>query len=424
MITFAALRVVEGPRQAKELRIPAGTTAILGRGEDCWEILDPQDLTAGRHHCRLVIEDTRVLLEDLHSLNGTFVNSHRLDPAQGPVQLLPGDLIRIGRSTLCFGLGREACCQSCGRVVAHTSQLDFGTGSPEALYCRQCWDASQLRGGAAAVTRVESRERAEGGTGIPSHSGHRPAVVQTNDTDLLNEYGYQTVLEIPSTRSRRTLVVRRGSGKSRHVARIIPVINADSSVRVVHLIERLQAFRHPSLLLWEEMRASGPVVLAVRPYLRDLPDPQSPSALASSSSILNFQILLPRLVALAEALSALHGAGLSHGNISLSNLYLDLDRPENPKPRCLLIDYGLNGLTAEITGQPVSFQKAAQADVAQTLLVFRQLLTAGGHSALDPHHPAAAWLGAADRGEFRDAESLVLGLRNLQSALVRLTIVK
>jgi hypothetical protein len=157
VIEFALLRIVEGSREAKELKIPAGTAAVLGRGEDCWEILDQQDLTLGRHHCRLAVEKTRVYLEDLHSLNGTFVNSQRLDPAKGPVPLTPGDMIRIGKSTLCLGLGLAASCGACGRPVRWTIHLDFGGQASEKLYCQECWDAaSQERAGGTATTRMES----------------------------------------------------------------------------------------------------------------------------------------------------------------------------------------------------------------------------------------------------------------------------
>jgi hypothetical protein len=426
VIEFALLRIVEGPREAKELKIPAGTAAVLGRGEDCWEILDLQDLTLGRHHCRLAVEKTRVYLEDLHSLNGTFVNSQRVDPAKGPVPLSPGDMIRIGKSTLCLGLGLAASCGACGHPVRLTIHLDFGGQASETVYCRQCWDAaSQVRAGGTATARTESMGGAGSVEDAASPSETAAAtVLRGADLDSLLEERFQTVLEIPSARGRRTLVVKQRSGRSRHVVKIIPAVDGEFLDRMAPLTNRLRSFRHPGVLVWEELRLTPSALLAVRPYLRKLSDSLSSSAADDSSSSLNFQTLLPRLLAVTETLSALHAAGLTHGNLGFSNVDLDLDRSESPKPRCLLIDYGLEALAAEAAGRLIPFRAAAEQDVRRAIDLFGQLLTGGEQSVLDRRHPASAWLETARKGDFPDAASLLSSLRGLQSTLVRLTFVK
>ncbi len=426
MIEFALLRIVEGPRQGKELKIPAGIAAVLGRGDDCWEIFDVQDLTVGRHHCRLVVDKTGVRLEDLHSLNGTFVNSQRLDPIKGPVRLSPGDMVRIGKSTFCLGLGLAASCQACGRLVTLTIRLDFGSAASEAVYCQRCWDAaSEGRARGTATTRVESAGEAPS----PEDAALRAepttaAVIPGADLESLLGKRFQEVLEIPSAHGRRSLVVKQWSGRSRHVVKIISIPHVESLDRLARLTDRLRAFRHPGALLWEELRLTPSALLAVRPYLKELADRPSPAATGGASNVLNFQALLPRLLAVAETLSALHATGLTHGNLGFSNVDFGLGRQDIPKPRCLLIDYGLHALAAEAAGQLTDFQAAAEQDVRGAIQLFVQLLTGGGVAVPDHRHPAAAWLDTASKGELTDAASLVQSLRAVQAAMVRLTFVK
>jgi pSer/pThr/pTyr-binding forkhead associated (FHA) protein len=63
----------------------------VGRNDDC----DLRIPLAGisRGHCRFVINGTKVIVEDLKSTNGTFVNSVRL---QGKQDLRPGDQVMVG----------------------------------------------------------------------------------------------------------------------------------------------------------------------------------------------------------------------------------------------------------------------------------------------------------------------------------------
>ena len=53
--------------------------------------------TVSRHHCRLVLEDGRVFVEDLGSGNGTFVNRNRV---RGKSELRPTDALCVGPYTL------------------------------------------------------------------------------------------------------------------------------------------------------------------------------------------------------------------------------------------------------------------------------------------------------------------------------------
>lgn len=73
--------------------IPA-SEFLIGRAHDCHLHL-PSPL-ASRHHCEIRVDPGRVVVHDLHSLNGTFVNGHRIDDAQ---ELNSGDVLGAG---MCF----------------------------------------------------------------------------------------------------------------------------------------------------------------------------------------------------------------------------------------------------------------------------------------------------------------------------------
>lgn len=68
-----------------------GDGAVLGRG-DAAEIR-LQDPFASSRHARLVRQGSMVVIEDLGSTNGTYLNEELL---QGPQPLHPGDRVRIG----------------------------------------------------------------------------------------------------------------------------------------------------------------------------------------------------------------------------------------------------------------------------------------------------------------------------------------
>jgi hypothetical protein len=71
--------------------------ALLGRGDQADIVL--QDSFASSRHARLVPHGDVMVLEDLGSTNGTYLND---EPLRGPQPLHPGDRIRIGDSDFIF----------------------------------------------------------------------------------------------------------------------------------------------------------------------------------------------------------------------------------------------------------------------------------------------------------------------------------
>jgi pSer/pThr/pTyr-binding forkhead associated (FHA) protein len=70
--------------------------ATLGRGDVEIRLDDP---FASAHHARISREGHVVVIEDLGSTNGTYLNE---EPLNGPQPLHPGDRIRIGDSEFSY----------------------------------------------------------------------------------------------------------------------------------------------------------------------------------------------------------------------------------------------------------------------------------------------------------------------------------
>lgn len=87
--TGFALIVASGPRRGLHWVVGDGVQA--GRHPEAEVFLD--DVTVSRHHASFSVEDGGLVVRDLGSTNGTYVNGVRCDEAL----LVPGDHVIIGR---------------------------------------------------------------------------------------------------------------------------------------------------------------------------------------------------------------------------------------------------------------------------------------------------------------------------------------
>jgi hypothetical protein len=90
------LEVERAPGHDSGMSYEIGDSATLGRGNVEIKLEDP---FASSRHARLIREGPVMVLEDLGSTNGTFLNG---EPVDGPQPLHPGDRIRIGDSEFVF----------------------------------------------------------------------------------------------------------------------------------------------------------------------------------------------------------------------------------------------------------------------------------------------------------------------------------
>ena len=92
-----ALVVRSGGGRAGEHFLPQGERTTIGRSPDCDIFLD--DVTVSRKHAVLLDHDGAFSIEDLGSLNGTYVNRKRIESA---ANLQSGDEVQIGKYRLSF----------------------------------------------------------------------------------------------------------------------------------------------------------------------------------------------------------------------------------------------------------------------------------------------------------------------------------
>ena len=101
----------------ERLELEPDRVYTLGRALDCDVIVE--DMAASRHHTRITVghNPEALLLEDLKSRNGTFVNEERVD---GRVPLLDRARVRVGATVFLLRMSQD------GTSTA-TANMDTGT---------------------------------------------------------------------------------------------------------------------------------------------------------------------------------------------------------------------------------------------------------------------------------------------------------
>lgn len=101
MGTTFAITVLTGPHRNRRFSFQGPVRCTVGRASDCLVRFsgDDSDLTISRHHCRLDIDLPCVYLKDLGSLNGTYLNGMKLEPAR-EIHAAAGDMVAAGESVV------------------------------------------------------------------------------------------------------------------------------------------------------------------------------------------------------------------------------------------------------------------------------------------------------------------------------------
>jgi pSer/pThr/pTyr-binding forkhead associated (FHA) protein len=105
------LTATHGDLKGREFAFDGPATCVVGRCVDCAIRLPGDDWTVSRHHCLLEVDPPLLRVQDLGSLNSTYVNGEMvgqrdlaLSPAGAarlaqPVrELLDGDELRVGNT--------------------------------------------------------------------------------------------------------------------------------------------------------------------------------------------------------------------------------------------------------------------------------------------------------------------------------------
>jgi pSer/pThr/pTyr-binding forkhead associated (FHA) protein len=89
------LVVQRGPNAGSRFALDRAVTTV-GRHPDSDIFLD--DVTVSRRHAEVIVEGDRVVVRDVGSLNGTYLNRERIEEAD----MHNGDVVQIGKFRLVF----------------------------------------------------------------------------------------------------------------------------------------------------------------------------------------------------------------------------------------------------------------------------------------------------------------------------------
>ena len=90
---MAKIYVERGPQRGKEIYLEEGKICTVGRDTNC-AIRFPDSLTS-RQHCSFRLTRGRIVVRDLNSRNGTFVNGEEIHK---PAELRLGDQVEVGET--------------------------------------------------------------------------------------------------------------------------------------------------------------------------------------------------------------------------------------------------------------------------------------------------------------------------------------
>ena len=98
----------------KGYALEMGRTAVVGRGQQCEITIEDDTISSAHARLEADAQGQRVTVTDLHSSNGTFVNSSRINNAQAQV----GDVLRFGSAEFKLMAGAVAAEANGGRAAA------------------------------------------------------------------------------------------------------------------------------------------------------------------------------------------------------------------------------------------------------------------------------------------------------------------
>jgi hypothetical protein len=93
--------VGRGPKAGSRYELDPGVSTV-GRHPDSTIFFD--DITVSRRHAEADFDGERVVVRDVGSLNGSYVNNEQLE---GPAELSDGDVFQIGKFKLMFFQGED-----------------------------------------------------------------------------------------------------------------------------------------------------------------------------------------------------------------------------------------------------------------------------------------------------------------------------
>src|SRR3990172_4604098 len=143
------LEVVRGPLAGRVFSFDRHDTLIFGRSPDCHACLPTEDEMVSRHPFLLEVNPPEARLQDLGSLNGTYVNNRKYggrgstgsqsqtEHRGREVDLHDGDTIRVGATVFSVHVEIPVVCWTCGKSTGKNLKL-VGDWEEGPFICRAC----------------------------------------------------------------------------------------------------------------------------------------------------------------------------------------------------------------------------------------------------------------------------------------------
>jgi pSer/pThr/pTyr-binding forkhead associated (FHA) protein len=153
------LKIQQGSNAGKEIKVSAAKY-IIGREEGCALRINNEAIS--RKHCVILTTENEVVVRDLNSRNGTFVNDEKVN---GEAVLLHGDILKVGPLPFEMIIEQSAAKAKRPKVadikeaVARTAEVGGGGGSTSDLDDINSWlDEADTQEKSRRTTDPETRQ--------------------------------------------------------------------------------------------------------------------------------------------------------------------------------------------------------------------------------------------------------------------------
>lgn len=116
----------------REVEVPVRWKhAVIGRREDCQVRIPLANVS--RQHCEIVLEPNGLMVRDLGSSNGTFVNGERVEQHE----VKPGDMLTVGSVVFVFRIDGQPETIDTASITNNGSRSSATDPTPSAVASRE-----------------------------------------------------------------------------------------------------------------------------------------------------------------------------------------------------------------------------------------------------------------------------------------------
>jgi serine/threonine protein kinase len=293
------LHIIAGPHKGRRLLVEEGAPLLMGRSRHAETRLE--DLSVSRVHCEVELEDGQVLVTDLDSAGGTFINGQRITEQV----LRPGDVLQIG--------------ETCMRL--HAPGMPVEEDAP---------------------------------TEAPSSSVHLPQLsadrLQELTGKVLSHYHIGQLI----ARGQSGMVFQASDFKDDRVValKVLWPGSTDNAEirRFVRTVKTLVPLKHPNLVAFRGAGKTGPYCWMAMEYVEGESLEQVIDRVGVAG-MLDWRIAFHVAVHLARALEYAHAQGIIHRNLTPRNVLIQ-DGDKMTKLGDLMLAKALEGQLAEQITRP------------------------------------------------------------------------